>query len=94
MIQFLIFLLLFGFIVLVGILLSVFGFFRMLFKGQRQFDQNNGQKGWPGSAYQQRTTRQGSDDRHKPDFQKPDSTNVGKKISDYEGEYVDYEEIK
>ena len=94
MIQFLIFLLLLGFIVLVGILLSVFGFFRMLFKGSRQYDPNNGQHGWPGFAAQQRSAKKTSKNRHQTVHQESSSSNGSKIISDQEGEYVDYEEIK
>ncbi len=97
MFQFLIILLLLGFIVLVGILLSVFGFFRTLLRGPRQYDQSQGQQGWPGSTHQQRRSEQGSNSTSNQQgsaYNAPNSNNGGKIISDQEGEYVDYEEIK
>lgn len=79
MFQFLIFLLIFGVIILFSVLFGVLGFLRMLFRGPRQraAEQRSGQF----NPFEQAT---GS----------PRQSRRSKVISDREGEYVDYEEIK
>lgn len=79
MFHFLILLLIFGVVIVFAVLFGVFGFVRMLFRGPRGRH--------PQQQYSGRNP-----------FEQPAESATyskkGKVISDQEGEYVDYEEIK
>ncbi len=90
MFHFLFFLLLIGLVILVTVVFGVFGFLRMLFRGPRKagqgfFGHRSGGDVFSDAFGNRRPedagAEQGNDRR-------------GKIISDKEGEYVDYEEIK
>jgi hypothetical protein len=79
MFHFLIFLLIFGVVILFSVLFGVLGFLRMLFRGPRQ--RSSAQRTTQANPFEQA----GGSTRH---------SQKSKVISDQEGEYVDYEEIK
>ena len=80
MFHFLILLLIFGVVIVFSIIFGVFGFLRMLFRGPRQ------------RQTQQRYTGQNPNDQTSAGSSY--SKQKSKVISDQEGEYVDYEEVK
>jgi hypothetical protein len=79
MFHFLILLLIFGVVIVFAVLFGVFGFVRMLFRGPR------GRQ--PQQHYNSKNPFEQSDESST-------YSKKGKVISDQEGEYVDYEEIK
>ena len=79
MFHFLILLLIFGGVLIFAVLFGVFGFLRMLFRGPRQRQQEERYRG--ANPFEQAAAS-------------TNNTKKGKVISDQEGEYVDYEEIK
>jgi hypothetical protein len=90
MFHFLFFLLLIGLVILLTVVFGVFGFLRMLFRGPRREGQGFFGRRTSGDVFSDAYGSRRSEDM---------GTDYGndrreKIISDKEGEYVDYEEIK
>ncbi len=95
MFHFLFFLLLIGLVILLTVVFGVFGFLRMLFRGPRKAGQGFfGQRGG-NDVFGRRDSfgNQGAEDAGSGRYSGNDQRQ-GKIMSDKEGEYVDYEEIK
>lgn len=101
MFHFLFFLLLIGLVILFTVIFGVFGFLRMLFRGPRKTDQGFYGRRNSDGVFGKRDSfgrkegfgNQGAEDAGAGRFNGNDQRQ-GKIISDKEGEYVDYEEIK